>query len=171
MRQCLQEKVAARALKTDREFEDMTGPRLKQWAKDLPVIAVGTGLGYAGGRALGDVLGPKILKGSPRSRRMIQSSLPLAAAITSSVGSYALGRQSALQQQRREEADALTRTNGSVKQAASFAGVGGAPMLAGPTRRNHPVFVRTATRRPVPDREKVWTDDMEDVALPAGDDE
>jgi len=158
MRLTLQEKVASRAVGTGRNYEEMSKSRLKQWAKDIPVVALGTGLGYAGGRALGDLASRTALGSNPQARRVLGVGLPLATTVASSIGSYALGRQSALQRQRRDEAEALDRFNKSVKQAA--------PILA----KVQPVFVRSADRKPVPDREKIHKDDPEGV-LRLGDDE
>jgi hypothetical protein len=58
MREAMQEKLATRALHHGtREFEEMSAPRWKQFAKDAPVIAVGSGAGYALGRLVGEQLG------------------------------------------------------------------------------------------------------------------
>ncbi|RLA42233.1 MAG: hypothetical protein DRQ64_00150 [Gammaproteobacteria bacterium] len=120
MRLALTEKLATRTTAGD-TAEQMSGPRWKQTAFDLPAVAVGAGLGYGAGRVLSEGVARTLLKSSPVAQQRFLKAAPYANVALSSMGAYALGRQRGIMRDRRDEAEALAQTNGSVKQARDTA--------------------------------------------------
>ena len=108
MRVAMQEKLATRTTR-GRDVEEMNKARWKQTAKDLPVVALGSGLGYASGRLLGEAASKHLLKGSPQTQKMLSYAIPLTTSMLSATGAYAMGHQRALMKQRRDEADMLSK--------------------------------------------------------------
>jgi hypothetical protein len=110
MRVAMQEKLATRDVH-GREFEEMTKAKWKQMAKDLPVVALGSGLGYATGKELARQAAKHMAGTSPKTRQFLNYAMPMASTMVSATGAYALGRQRELLRQRREEAERLAQAN------------------------------------------------------------
>ena len=86
--------------------EKMDRESWKQTAKDLPVVIVGTGLGYGVGRTVAEEVGKRVAKRAVETGKKPAwlKHAPLASSLISSAGSYALGRSREIMRQRREEA-------------------------------------------------------------------
>jgi hypothetical protein len=90
------------------EYEEMTVPKWKQTAKDLPAAILGGGLGYAIGKTTSEYVMPKVLS-TPQGVATAQKWLPGVAAAASGVGTYLLSAQRGMLKQRRLEADRKAR--------------------------------------------------------------
>jgi len=91
------------------EYEQMNRARWSQLARDLPVVAIGTGIGYAAGRHIGGKV-VQHLGGNPQAAEKAAPYIGTALAAIAGMGNYALGQQRGLMKLRRDEADA--RANG-----------------------------------------------------------
>ena len=72
----------------------------KQTAKDMPVVMLGTGLGYGVGKTVSEEIGKRL--GVSGRRPGWTKHVPLATSIASSMGSYAMGRSREKMRQRRQ---------------------------------------------------------------------
>jgi len=110
MRVAMQEKLATRDVR-GREFEEMTKAKWKQVAKDVPVVALGSGLGYATGKLLTEQAVKRMGGSSPKTRQFLNYAMPMASTMVSATGAYALGRQRELMRQRREKAEHMAQVS------------------------------------------------------------
>lgn len=103
-------------------YEEMSMPKWKQMAKDLPAAVLGTAVGYGVGRTTSEYLMPHVLS-SPQARENASKFLPAAAAATGGLGTYLLTVQRGMMKKRRDEAErkAQTKAAGAPVPAAANA--------------------------------------------------
>jgi hypothetical protein len=85
-----------------REYDAMNREKWIQTAKDVPIVILGTGLGYGLGKTVAEEVGKRLAL-SGQKPEWLKYAPPAMAAI-SSLSSYALGRSRAEMQKRREQA-------------------------------------------------------------------
>jgi hypothetical protein len=86
------------------EYEEMSGPRWRQAAKDIPIAILGTALGYGVGKTTSEYVMPKLLS-TPKGVDTARKILPGVAATAGGLGSYMLSVQRGMMKQRRNEAE------------------------------------------------------------------
>lgn len=86
-----------------RRYEEMDGAKWLQTAKDLPVVVLGSALGYGIGKTFADEAGRRLAQRGGVPPEWVKY-VPIGTQIASSIGGYAYGRSRRLMAERREEA-------------------------------------------------------------------
>ena len=112
------EKLATRSA-DGRDHEEMSRRRFRQTLKDLPVVIGGSALGYGVGKTIGDSVAKRFVK-TEAGRARVRGMAPMAASLLTSAGAYALGQQRAIMRERRDAADAKSKTSAAAPSSRSY---------------------------------------------------